>query len=79
MLRCVVGMEVLQMMHVFRLSLKLFAVLLTVPHPCVLAFVIDPFLSGSVDAIGVLTLLIGAMIRLQIMYEVNAIRWIKIR
>lgn len=64
-------------MNVFRLSLKLFAMFLAVPHACVLAFVIDPFLSSPVEAVGVLTLLISAMIWLQIVYEMHTIRWVR--
>ena len=66
-------MGLFQVMNVFWLGFKLFAVFLAVPHACVLAFVVDPFLSISVDAIRVLTLLICAMIRLQIMYDVYAL------
>lgn len=60
------------MLNIFWPSFELIAVFLAMPHARVLTFVIDPFLPRSVDTSRILTLLICAMIGLQIMYQVNA-------
>src|SRR5436190_19600715 len=61
-----------QMLHVFWLCLKLFAMYLTVPHTDVLVFVVEPLLPRAVDPVGILAERVCAVIGLQVVDQVHS-------
>lgn len=66
------GVLSLEVIYIVALRFKLATMLMTVPYLGVLILMIDPLLLESIETVGVRAVLVGAVIRLEIVDEVRS-------
>jgi hypothetical protein len=64
-----IRMVFFKVFNVVSLRCKLAFMAVTMPDNSVLALVVEPLLAGPIEAIGVRTVFVGAVVRLEVVYD----------